>query len=228
MQFATVAEAAKWGRVISSPVEVQSVLHLMGVALDDLLDSVEEGEADRDLCTANNPPTDAGSRAHGTTVRALRERLIPKDWAACDVRNFSTVVSPNAEMEIAVASGDDATGDVGHEPKTKNSKGELVALGIERNRRQGKLPFALAPVTRQKVRDAQTVWILLRYRVPGQDAVRCELSVPMSMAQDGRVEGWGTRLILPELPLGGAGRGTKPGDAEATEVIDVAVVRRTA
>lgn len=226
MRPMSVVELAEHGRVISSLVDVTEALRVMGLTVADVHLAIDAGEVDRDSCTANNPPTDAGGRSHGTTVRMLREVLIPREWAACDVRNFSTVVSPSLEMEIAVASGDDATGDPDREPRTKNKKGELVLLGIERNRGQGWL-FKPAPVDRTKVREAATTWILLRYRPEGKDFVRSELSLPISMGDDDRVEKWGTRIVLPDLALGGGGRGFKRRD-DADEDIDVAVVRKSA
>lgn len=227
MRFSGVVEVAKSARVIVSLTEVTQVLTLMGLTLDDLHSAIEAGEVDRDSCNANNPPTDAGSRAHGTTVRVLRERKIPDGWAACNTRNFATVVSPSRDMEIAVASGDDKTADPECEPKTKNKKGELVAIGIERNRLQYQLPIELPRAERTKTRDAATIWILLRYRVEGTDIVRSELSVPFEMGDRGRVEKWGTRVILPELDLGNRGGTRAELDEQGEESIDIPVIRRS-
>ncbi len=106
MTMMTVADVAASNQVFVSLIEVTAALTAMGLKLGDLHAAIDAGEVDRDSCTANNPPTDSGGRAHGTTVRVLRERHIPSGWAACDAQNFSTVVSPDESLEIAVASGD--------------------------------------------------------------------------------------------------------------------------
>ncbi len=226
MPLTSVAEVVGWQNVISSPIEVAQALAAMGLTEEILHDAIEAGEIDRDACTANNPPTDAGGRSHGTTVRALRESLIPSGWAACNVRNFSTVVAPDVAMEIAVASGDDATGRPDRTPRTKNKKGELMSIGIERNIHQLSL-FELPPVARTNTRDARATLMLLRHRPAGSDVVRCELSVPMGMSDDDRVNEWGTRIILRDLVLDG--RGGRLADYDASDdTIDVSVVRRSA
>jgi hypothetical protein len=223
----TVKDVVSCGAVIASLPEVTAALAAMDLTLKVLHRAMDAGEVDRDSCTANNPPTDGPSRAHGTTVRVLREQKIPDGWAACDDRNFCTVVSPDEEMEIAVASGDEATGNPEGFPRTKNAKGELVFLGIERNVRQFKL-IQLPPVARVQKRSAKTTWILLRYRRPDQDVLRSELSLPIGMGDDDRVEEWGTRIILPDLVLGGPGRGIRIPDVDVGQDIDVNVVRRSA
>jgi hypothetical protein len=222
----SVAQVAGCGQVLVSLVEVTAALHAMGTNIDDLHKAIDAGEVDRDSCTANNPPTDPGSRAHGTTVRVLRELHIPRGWAACDAQNFSTVVAPDESMEIAVASGDEATGDSSRDPKTKNKKGELVLNGVQRNQRQLRL-FNLPPVKRVNQRISPMTWILLRYR--HGDLVRCELSLPLGLGDDDRVDELGTRIILPDLVLGGrVGLVPKDGEPGEGETVDVAVVRRSA
>lgn len=226
MGCTSVMELAAHGRVITGLAEVTDALYVMGVTIETLQKAMDAGEVDRNGCSANNPPTDAGSRAHGTTVRVLREEQIRLGWAACNKSNFATVVAPDLFMEIAVASGDDATGNPDREPRTKNKKGELVQLGVAKNLRQSILPLpGVARVQRTSRREALTTWILLRYRPEGRDEVRSELSLPISIGNDGRVNEWGTRIILPVFQVGGGGsRAFDP----VYEKIDIAVVRKSA
>jgi hypothetical protein len=227
MQFSKTAEVVGFGQVISSLVDVVDALYLMGLSIDELHRAIDAGEVDRDSCTANNPPTDAGSRAHGTTVRVLRETKIPHEWAACSLQNFSTVVSPDQSMEIAVATGDRATGNPDLTPKTKNKKGELVRIGIRKNIRQMAFPFVADTAGKKRKRTADVTWFLLRSRQ--DDVVHCELSIPISLGDNGRVNEWGTRIILPDLVIGGRGGELRPIDSNADEAnVDVPVLRRSA
>ncbi len=216
---------AKWGRVLVSLVEVTEALAVLGLTIDGLHQAIDQGEYDRDQHSSQfNPPTDPGIRAHGTTVRALRETYVRKGWNFCDHQNFSTLVSSDSAMAIAIASGDEATGDPNRVPRTKHQKGESVVLGVERNRQ---IPlFRLPPVIRMDRHTAAMTWILLRNR-RGQ-IVRCELSIPTSLGEDKRAIFEGTRIILPDLVLGPRG-GVKSRDDEPVEPsIDVTVLRRKA
>jgi hypothetical protein len=237
MPKASIGDVARQGRVLVSLVEVTEALSVLGLTIDELHGSIDAGEVDRDACNHLNPPTDAGSRAHGTTVRVLREIKIPHGWTICDHQNFSTIISPDAAMEIAVASGDDATGDPDRIPRTKHPKGESFVLGVERNAQLHL--FKPPPVTREPRHIAPITWILLRHRQ--EKIVRCELSIPTSLGDDERVNSdepndtkkqvnfEGTRIILPDLMLGPRGGGIKSRDDDpSTTKIDVTVLRRRA
>jgi hypothetical protein len=218
MPMTNVADVAKCRRVLVTLVEVHEALHAMGLSIDELHQSIDAGEVDRDQCNELNPPTDGGIRAHGTTVRALREIYLPKGWSRADEKNFSTIASSDGAIEIAVASGDDATGNPGRIPLTKYTKGEAVVDGIERNK-QMVLFEGPAPRTEGKI-----TWFLLRHR--SGNIVHCELSMPTSLASDRRVIFGGTRIILPDFELDSRG-GISGRDDEPSQ-IDVTVTRRRA
>ncbi len=44
-------------------------------------------------------------------------------------------------------------------------------------------------------------WVLLIHRAA--DEVRCELSLPFSMALDGHIDGWCERILLGSIPIDG-------------------------
>jgi len=219
----TVADMADCGEVLVSLVEVTAALAAMGLTIDELRTAVDAGEVDRDSCNLFNPPSDAGNRAHGTTTRVLRETLIKKGWSFSNSRHFCTTISPDGSIEIVVGSGDLATGHPLLCPQTEHPKGDMMQAGVEVNQRQ--LSFAFIA---EKVADnlsCPITWVLLRHRE--NQIVRCELSVPTSMALDDRVVFKGTRIILPQIdfdPSGGI-RSIEDGSSDSSGV-EVPVLRR--
>lgn len=206
--------------------EVQARLFELGLSSELLRTAVLAGELGRSFCTANDPPAFAGITGWAVTVRALREELVPLGWRKNDGGNYSRVISPES-VAIVVATGDENTGVVGANPKTKAIKGPATVRAIEANVAQVELfpEFAEAEVS-VEVEDASLVtWVLLIHRAEGE--TRCELSMPLQMGLDGRIEHWAERLIL--LPIGlddsSAVGGPQNGPAPGPE-FDVEVIRK--
>lgn len=184
--------------VLLKPTEVTDALAEIGLSFAILRDSILAGETARDSCTANDPSNAPGFDAWARTVRALRERLTLDGWTRDDSNGLPMAISPSREIAIVVATGDDATGRPAETPKTKYPKGPATIAVVERNARQGDL-FRSA-------REAVTVpnpqlrtFFLLRRRIG--DFVMSEISVPETIGEDGRIEEWSLRLILPPISL---------------------------
>lgn len=215
--------------VMREPDEVKEALALLGLEATQLWDPVMMGEAARNTCTANDPPSFPGQFAHSRTVRGLREILLPLGWKRNNDKNFSTVVSPDGSFRIAVATGDKNVGEPSVNPKTKNPKGPLMEEAVGTNDLQGELFPELIPLA--TLRDDATVeapigddcltWILLFFRA--EKEIRAELSLPVNIGEDMRVDAWGTRILL-------GSTATDPGanlpDADSGPDVDVPVVRR--
>lgn len=218
-----IADIVNCSEILVSPVEVNAALAIMGLRIDDLHRAIDAGEIDRDSCTLFNPPPDAGNRAHGTTVRVLREIYIPQGWTFRNHQNLSTIISPNDEIEIAVGSGDDAAGNSYRVPHSKYPKGDLILSEVEANRRQLSLFRSSAKRTDQPT--GRITWVLLRRR---QDQiVHCELSIPTGVASDKRIIFEGTRIILPDFDLNPGG-GIRSRDDGPSGDVDVQILRRQA
>jgi hypothetical protein len=226
MPMTSIVDVVNRGEVLVSPVEITEALTIMGLTVNDLHGAIDAGETDRDSCNQFNPPTDAGNRAHGTVVRVLREIKVPQGWTFSDHHLFSTIVSPDRTLEVAVSSGDEGTGNSKCDPRSQYKKGERINIGVQQNRGQ-LLLFQSQAVTRMDRSTAPTIWILLCHR--WENIVRCELSIPTSLGRDNRVNFEGTRIILPELNLGPRGGGIRSRDNEPSDTkIDVTVLRRQA
>ncbi len=139
-------------------------------------EALVEGAMARDRCTPNHPPTFPGLLAWGETVRALRDRLAPVGWRRNDAGGLSTVVDAAGLVAIAVATGDEATGDAAFPPSTKYTKGPSTQLMIEGN--QGVLEFMRAERTDDAPR--RVTWLLLFRR--SENEIRAELSLPVASA----------------------------------------------
>jgi hypothetical protein len=105
-------------------------------------------------------------------------------------------------MAIAVATGDDGTGHVDAVPTTKSSKGPSTAEAVVANQAQLTFAFeepeAVAAEEGEGAVDERMTWLLLVHR--GEGEVRSELSLPLSMGTDGRIESWQERIILGSMP----------------------------
>jgi hypothetical protein len=75
---------------------------------------------------------------------------------------------------------------------------------IVANQRQLVFPEMLPPVESLNA-PGRATWLLLVYRDVDAREMRCELSRPISMDSDGRVDGWAERIILNSRPFDGIG-----------------------
>ena len=183
--------------VLTSPEDVDARLQDLGLERDPIVDVVKQGYFAYISSTDNHPPLYPGFVAWAEMVKGLREYLLPKQWTRCDKNNYSRVVNPNGTVSIAVATGDPGTGQAHSNPTTNAPKGpstvEAVSLNLDFFKPE---PNATANSSED---DELLTWILLVHRISAN--VLCELSLPLSMGDDGRVDLWRERLIIGSIPL---------------------------
>lgn len=219
--------------VLQKPHEILNRLAELGLEQSQLLRAARQGMAARFSCTGNHPPLAPGFYGWAETVRGLRDILMIHGWGRDDAGLLSLAVSPDGKMAIAVATGDEATGDPERTPCTKSSKGPRTKDAVEVNVLQLHLfdnEQAIKTDEQLKVvRSRLTYWLLIRIDEEAQ-ALRCELSTPVYVGVDGKIAGWDERIILGTIPFGNEsivgldepGEGPQSG---ATDV-DVQVKRR--
>lgn len=180
--------------------DVATRLIELGLDQMDVQEPVMQGMLARSECTLNDPPIFPGFTTWARTVRVLREKLIPKHWTRSDEGNYPLVVNPAGNLAIAVASGDEGTGNPMSNPMTKSTKGPRTQSAIEVNQYQSSLfdafPEFEIPETSNNDR---VTWILLQHYDQSKKEVRFELSLPSSYS--GKVDGWSERIILTALPF---------------------------
>lgn len=208
-------------KVYYEPDEVAARLARMDLSSDVLREGVIAGETARLNCTANTPLCFPGIAAWAYTVTALRDLLMPRGWRKSDAGNYPLVVHPSERFAIGVATGNEDTGSRYITPKTKYPKGPATIEKVENN---GVTLFGEPIITRriQPAPEAFT-WLLLIAR--SADGLRSELSLPSSIGEDGRVDGWSERIILPTVNPG-TGSGLPLPLPEPGPEFDIDIIRR--
>jgi hypothetical protein len=183
--------------------DVRRRLAQMGLEDGPIAEVVRRGYVAFASCTSNDPPLYPGFTAWAQMVRGLREYLLPKQWQRSDESNYSLVINPAGTIAIAVATGDDATGRADATPTTKSTRGPCTIEAVTINQSQLELPFDFpalpAPMRPADPADKRLTWILLVHRAVTE--IRCELSLPLSMGDDSRIESWRERIILASIPI---------------------------
>jgi hypothetical protein len=187
--------------------EVISRLDELGLKVAPLREAVRRGYVATASCTANHPPLMRGIIGWGEIVCALREHLTPGGWRACDDNNYALVIDPSGKVAIAVATGDEGTGIREASPSTKSPKGPQTESAVISNQLQLTLDlFGDQDIATESShgldlanKDSRITWYLLVHR--SQNELRCELSRPAEINDDGRITGWTERIILDSLPL---------------------------
>lgn len=175
----------------------------LGITEDLLIQAVQRGLTAWASCTPNHPQLFGGISQWAETVCALRETLLPLGWYRSDEGNLPLTINRAGNLAITVATGDESTGQPEESPCTKSSKGPRTASAIAVNRRQLTLfgDIRLLPEDLEQVNGRMT-WLLLVHRDMLARELRCELSRPIEIGLDGRVDGWVERIILGRTPFG--------------------------
>lgn len=176
-----------------------SRIHDLGLETSDLREAVKAAYVARSNCTELDPPYFAGMTTHAVAVRQLRLQLIPKGWVPTDEGNYSRVISPDGDIAIGVATGDEFTGMASQAPATKSPKGARTFEVVAANARQ--LGFEILfpeGFALPEIKNADcTTWLLLM-RVVGNE-IQSELSHPMNIDDGRRICEWRERILLPSL-----------------------------
>lgn len=186
--------------ILSEIPDVAARLAELGLTESILHTAITQGLLARSETTLNHPPLYAGFVTWGNTVRALREELIPQQWTRSDEKMYSRVFNPSKTMAIAVATGDENTGNPHINPMTKSPKGAATAQAVESNAAQLSFGFEFDPIDFTNTdNDEIKTWILMFAYFNNE--VCCELSLPI--ACNGKVDGWSERIILRPIDLDG-------------------------
>ena len=214
-------------KVYSAPGDVNSRLATLGLRVAILREALQRGKAAWASCTPNHPANFPGISAWAETVNGLRELLYPDGWTRSDVGNLPLTVDQGGRVSIVVATGDEYTGLVDLIPSTGSSKGPRTVNVVENNAQQMTLFDLRSRPEILKQSAERLTWILLFYRDRASNEVRCELSCPINMGEDGQIDAWAERIILPAIPFGGDNVEV-PTDVPQTPIVDVKIKRRGA
>lgn len=191
-----------------------------GLTEEILRNSVLDGELERENCTQFDPRGAGGYCAWYRTVGALRERLFEVGWQLKDDGNFPIIISPDGLVAIAVATGDEATGDHNAMPRTKYPRGAVAKSYVDVNQQ---LLFEGARDIPSESSESRTTWFLLKRRV--DDLVYFELSLPSKMNLDTPIGDWSARIFFEPVKLDSLPPGFD--DDDNGDDLDIPVTRRS-
>lgn len=193
--------------------------------------SIQEGDAHRRRTSFKfYPAIYPGITMWAETTASLRAQLIARrdDWQAGRTGNYETVYHPHLRIAFAVVGGDSQTGVLdGLDPKLARKRGPKTTERIERNaviNAQYELALEFPPTSPDVPDDEQCqTWFILTY--PDVDEMRVEVSLPVSIGVDGRVDRWRERIILSPIAISGGVRIENVG-GEDDDDDDTQIVRR--
>jgi hypothetical protein len=189
-------------KIYFDPYDVDERLAKLGLERETFDTAAMENYGAFVSCTANHPPTAAGFYGWSEMNRSLTDSLLIAKWGdRLDEHNLPLVVNNNRTIAITASSGDQDTGRKDGFPCTSSSKGPCHADLIRMNQHVFEFiedPKRLAEAVREPGR---TTWIFLVHRDFKNSELRYELSRPISMSDDGHVDGWGERIIFPPKPI---------------------------
>lgn len=210
----------RYARTYADPYEVDYQLdRIFGLTRLPFEEAVRSGDHERRRTTKDDALGADGYYAWTRTLRTLRggTRQVA-GWHRGDFRRIPVTLSNDETKAIAVSSGDERTGRDGEDPATKNIKGWDAAVAVEHNRLRFNdiSPFDDDPVE---------FYYLLYYLT--DQGMWAEVSEPLFQADDGRITGWGTRLLLGEILPHGGRTTRRPADPVGpAKPIDVLVNRK--
>lgn len=185
------------------PQDVITRLQQLGLDEISLQGAVQQAHLYRVRITANHPRIYPGLVMWGEIVAALRNLLRPRDWYRPEAGNYELTVNDELNLAIAVASGDEATGNQFGSPSNRSPKGRNTVEAVEANR-QLDMFAELLPEMSEAEEDTsnQQTWVLLHFTDVAKREIRLELSRPSAISKDGKISAWSERIILGSISTG--------------------------
>lgn len=177
----------------------------MGLRVAYLEAAVRRGHDVASRCLPVHPKTYRGQVMWAETVGELRTQVFDLNdrWDQGQTDNYETAYHSERSIAIAVVGGDANTGvRAFNPPRAARKRGPITAKRLVRNA-MGQQPFDL-PEFKVPPQDDElcvTWFYLLRAR---KEEMYSELSLPLSLGEDGRIGLWAERIILPKVSFAGA------------------------
>ena len=208
------------------PYDVDTRLAELNLKREIFVEAARQGWAAFVSCTPNHPPTYPGTSAWAEMIRSIRDSLAATDWTRANPGNLPLVLNADKSMAITVSSGDVETGRAGGFPKTRSAKGPQTAAVVRNN---GQAQFAFmedaTPIIASIKTRGRSTWLFLVYRDIQQNVLRYELSLPISMGDDGFVDEWAERILFPPDPIDPRNLSLDKGDDGNSPDITVQITR---
>jgi hypothetical protein len=174
---------------------VDQRLALLGLKESMLRAAIMQGYLARARLTANHPRIFQGTSTWAETVASLREILRPAGWHKSDFGNYELTLNAAQDIAIQVVTGDEGTGLAQAVPSNKCPKGRNTIEAINNNHQLDMFEALIPPSCRGST--YLSTWILLYCITP--EEVRCELSLPSFISDEGKIRAWKERILLQPL-----------------------------
>lgn len=123
-------------QVFENPHDVDARLAELGLDQSLLSEALRQANLYRVRLTAHHPRLYRYQVMSGETVAALRDLLVPKGWSKSDDGNYELTLNEDGTTAIAVASGDDGTGNPNRTPSNRSPKGRHTVEQLKQIVRQ--------------------------------------------------------------------------------------------
>ena len=199
------------GIVIVEPHLVDSRLLQLHPTLsrDRLISPLLSGIAQKSNCTDHHGKIYPGMVLHFEGMCSFRDIFVPLGWTPESTSNFESTLSPDRRIAIALAGGDEHTGNPDRTPSTRNDRGPITCRLVRCNA-QPYLSFDDAAEEKRRqiftddpdtAHDKETVETWLLMHNDHGEFLSCELSLPTKTDDSGKIIRWSERLILGHLHL---------------------------
>lgn len=199
--------------------QVDAQLGVLGLSIGLIHGALEAGFAAYRACTASHPVNAPGYYFYAETVSVLRSSSSALGWSPGTDGNIEYIVRSDGASRLFVLAGDGGTGLAQARLHSRRSRGARGRLAVNENQLVFDIP---GPSASSVVGENSGTWALVHFIDLQAQEVRCEVSLPTSVAADGRVAGWRRRIVLPVLALGQQRIPERP----SAPPIDVEVRRR--
>jgi hypothetical protein len=187
-------------KIYAEEPNVKERLIQLNLTESDLQDAVKQGYIFRTKLTSNHPRIFYGSAPQAEIVASLREALLRLGWEKSNKDNYELVIDAIQNMSIAVATGDEFTGCQHATPSNKCPKKTNTIKAINTNNNLDLIDIFVDSMPVFPVNnDSFSTWLLLFHFAKNE--IRCELSLPTEIGNDGRIKGWKERIILAPISL---------------------------
>lgn len=172
--------------------------------------------------TADEPINSRGTTMYLRLTGELRRSLKPLGWTIDRSGNLEMTVHPEGHLAIVVANGDRDTGQSNRQPCTVSRKGPRTKKALQ----DQLFDFEEIPRVIRNSR-YRAVLVLLVHVDDIDHEVRCELSRPRTVADNGYIEEWTVRALLTAIPMTPAPFGGGVSIVEESDAIDINISRRS-
>lgn len=205
--------------IVTERAEALPLLTSLGLDFDKLIEVVRYADAERALCTANDPRGFDLITMNARAARGLREQFCGDRWEFDETDNQAGIRNPHTKVRVIHCNFDRHAGNHLADPTNLTEKGTASRTKVACNRTAW-IPGL--PVPQEDEVEFVTYVLGTHF---DEDGLRAELSRPKNFAF-GRYTRFSERIILLDGSEGAPVGGVRSDGLGPTEIIDIAIKRK--